>query len=165
MINGAEEYSAMESAQGQIQEKNYTATFPILLNIADRPSYFISLKDNAGLVKAYAFVSVANYQIVGVADTIDGAAAEYRRMLGVGTGANTGSVTESEGTVAEIATAVVGGNSVYYIRIGDKIYTADITVSDILPFLSVGETVKFRATAGGKITEIVRKTAEQTEGK
>ncbi|MBR2650707.1 MAG: CvpA family protein [Clostridia bacterium] len=158
MINGAEEYSAMESAEGQIQEKSYTATFPILLNIADRPSYFISLKDNAGLVKAYAFVSVANYQIVGVADTIDGAAAEYRRMLGVENGTGSGNVTEYEGTVSEIATAVVGGNSVYYIRIGDKIYTAEISVSHILPFLTVGETVKFSATADGKITAITRKS-------
>ena len=43
----------MESAQGKIQEKGYIATFPILVNIADTPSYFISLKDGAGLVKAY----------------------------------------------------------------------------------------------------------------
>ena len=73
----------MDSAEGMIQEKGYVATFPILVNVADKPSYFISLKDNAGLVKAYSFVSVSNYQIVGVADTIEGAEAEYRRLLGV----------------------------------------------------------------------------------
>ena len=62
-------------------EKGYIATFPILVNIADTPSYFISLKDGAGLVKAYSFVSVSDYQIVGVADTKKGAEEEYRRLL------------------------------------------------------------------------------------
>ncbi len=168
MINGAEEYSAMESAEGQIQEKSYTATFPILLNIADRPTYFISLKDNAGLVKAYAFVSVANYQIVGVADTIDGAHVEYRRMLGLGVEEPDGSDesddgVEYTGTVTGIASAVVGGNSVYYIRIGDKVYTAEITVSSVLPFLKEGDNISFFSTESGKITKIEIKEEVNTE--
>ena len=64
-VPGATELSAMESAQGQVQHLNYKATFPLLLNISDRPTYFISLKDAAGLVKMYAFVDVEQYQIVG----------------------------------------------------------------------------------------------------
>ena len=55
---GAEEYSAMESAQGGVQDLGYTATFPLLLNVSDRPTYFMSLKDSAGLVKMYAYVDV-----------------------------------------------------------------------------------------------------------
>lgn len=46
----------MASAEGEVQEKNYTATFPLLLNIKGAPTYFISLKDNAGLIKMYAFI-------------------------------------------------------------------------------------------------------------
>ena len=143
MINGAEEYSAMGSAEGQIQEKGYIATFPILLNVAEKPSYFISLKDNVGLVKAYAFVSVENYQIVGVADTIDGAKAEYLRMLNIevpenGDNAETVSVS---GIVENIATTVVNGNSVYYIMISGNVYKADISVSDLLPFIKIGDSV------------------------
>lgn len=46
-VAGAEEYSAMDSARGQVQQMNYTATFPLLLNIADQPSYFWALKDAA----------------------------------------------------------------------------------------------------------------------
>ena len=64
-VPGATEYSAMESAKGQVQHLNYTATFPLLLNISNRPTYFLSLKDAAGLVKMYAFVDVEQYQIVG----------------------------------------------------------------------------------------------------
>lgn len=155
MINGAEEYSAMESAEGQIQEKDYVATFPILLNIADRPSYFVSLKDNAGLVKAYAFVSVSNYQIVGVSDTIDGAHNEYRRMLGLSATPDTdaGGV-ELVGIIDKVATAVVNGNSVYYLMVDGKAYSCSINVSDILPFLASGDKIRFVATEQGRITKI-----------
>ena len=156
MINGAEEYSAMESAEGQIQEKDYTATFPILLNIADRPSYFISLKDNAGLVKAYAFVSVSNYQIVGVADTMDGAHREYKRMLGLGDDneENVGSTTEVSGVIEAVATAVVNGNSVYYLLIDGKTYAVDISVSSMLPFIEAGDAVTLSVSDNGKVIAI-----------
>lgn len=157
-INGAEEYSAMDSAEGMIQEKGYKATFPILMNIESIPSYFISLKDNAGLVKAYSFVSVENYQIVGVSDTIDGAKTEYLRLLNeykiisddaLQDAQQTDKTTETvEGTVTAVTTAVVNGNSVYYIRVGDAIYKADITVSDRLPFLKAGDAVKLTVTDG-----------------
>lgn len=147
-MNGAEEYSAMESAEGMIQEKNYIATFPILVNIADTPSYFISLKDNAGLVKAYSFVSVTDYQIVGVADTIAGADAEYRRLL-----KDIGGVKEEEKpepvttevtiNVEAVSSAVVDGNTVYYIKSTDgKIYTVGIGVSSNLPFIKAGDVIK-----------------------
>lgn len=151
-VNGAEEYSAMASAEGVVQDKGYYSTFPILVNVADRPSYFLSLKDNAGLVKAYAFVSVSNYQIVGVADTIEGALAEYRRLLG-------GSITDPSGTeitgkISRIASAVKDGNSVYYLEIDGTIYTAPITVSDRLPLLSPGDQITFTVNNSSVITQI-----------
>ena len=148
-INGAEEYSAMSSAQGKIQEKGYAATFPILVNVADTPSYFISLKDNAGLVKAYSFVSVSNYQIVGVGDTIEQASEEYLKLLksnGINLNENAdnlkGGITE-EITIDRISSAVVNGNSIYYIKPKevDKIYTASIDISDKLPLLMPGDKI------------------------
>ncbi len=162
-INGAEEYSAMGSAEGQVQEKGYNATFPILVNIQDTPSYFISLKDAAGLVKAYSFVSVADYQIVGVSDTISGAEEEYRRLL-----INSGKVTEDnelpeaaafEGTVSAVSQAVVNGNTVYYIMLaeGEEVYTADITLNSKLAFLKAGDTISGEAIKSGdhlKITKV-----------
>ena len=61
---GATEYAAMASAQGVVQDLGYEATFPLLLNIAGEPTYFIPLKDAASLVKSYAMVNVARYDIV-----------------------------------------------------------------------------------------------------
>lgn len=165
-INGAEEYSAMESAQGKIQEKGYTATFPILLNVADTPSYFIGLKDGAGLVKSYAFVSVSNYQIVGVADTVADAEAEYRRLL-----KEAGKLEESEpdaeetlyasGAVTAISSAVVDGNTCYYIKLeaSDKIFIADISLWDELPFVQVGDAIEISYTENdGEITVLTVET-------
>ena len=151
-INGAEEYSAMDSAEGMIQEKGYNATFPILINIESVPSYFISLKDNAGLVKAYSFVSVENYQIVGVGDTIASAKTDYLRLLNENNIISDSALQDSDiqtelkgeeitGSIAAINTAVVNGNSVYYIQIGEAIYKVDIKVSDRLPFLKAGDTI------------------------
>ncbi len=153
-INGAEEYSAMESAEGQIQEKGYVATFPILINVYDRPTYFISLKDMAGLVKAYAFVSVSDYQIVGVADNIADAQKEYLRMLGIQNDPDDAQTSVISGTVSAIATAVKDGNSLYYIQIGTDIYTADISVSNLLPFLKVGDSISANVTSDNIIKTI-----------
>ena len=63
-VEGATEAAAMESAEGQVQNLKYTATFPLLLNLQGEPTYFIALKDDAGLVKKYALVNVQKYQIV-----------------------------------------------------------------------------------------------------
>ncbi|MEG1887068.1 MAG: CvpA family protein [Oscillospiraceae bacterium] len=157
-INGAEEFSAMESARGVVQEKRYSATFPILVNIADTPSYFISLKDDAGLVKAYSFVSVANYQIVGVADTMEGAEADYRRLLGVESpkpaAPAPAETTDVSGIITRISSAVRDGNSIYFIEIGGKIYTAEIKISGKLPLLAINDKIDFSATAENVITAI-----------
>ena len=169
-INGAEEYSAMESAQGKIQEKGYGATFPILVNIADTPSYFISLKDDAGLVKAYSFVSVSNYQIVGVADTLAGAEAEYRRLLKEAGKLDENTNAESQSgeitaKISGVSTAVIGGNTSFYIMLegSDKVFITDVTLNDLLPFVTMGDTVNisYRITDGKYITESIEITPQQ----
>lgn len=153
-VPGATEYSAMDSAQGQVQHLKYTATFPLLLNISDRPTYFISLKDAAGLVKMYAFVDVAQYQIVGTGVTIDEARRNYRTALNL----EDEMITETEeertasGIVESVADVVVSGNSCYYFMLeGDgTVYTALITVSEQLPFLNAGDEVSFSYVSSGE---------------
>ena len=144
-VPGAEEYSAMESAEGQVQNLKYTATFPILLNISDRPTYFLSLKDNAGLVKMYAFVDVEQYQVVGTGATVKAAMANYSTALGLDddkTSELIGNKTK-EGVIDEIYSVVVDGNTYYYFKLKDdtQVYTASIKLSEKLPFLKTGDTV------------------------
>jgi hypothetical protein len=71
-VAGAEEYSAMDSAEGQVQQMKYKSTFPLLINLNGKPTYLVSLKDNAGLVKMYAFVDVLDYQKVVATDASKG---------------------------------------------------------------------------------------------
>lgn len=146
-VPGATEYSAMESAKGQVQHLGYSATFPLLLNISDRPTYFVSLKDAAGLVKMYAFVDVKQYQIVGTGSTVDEAKRNYRTALNL---EDTEPLAPEEiltktGTIDAIADVVVSGNTCYYFTLtGSKdVYTVAISVSEQLPFLEAGDRVEF----------------------
>ncbi len=143
---GAEEYSAMDSAEGQIQEKNYTSTFPILLNVGGRPTYFMSLKDDAGLVKMYAFVDMAQYQIVGTGTSVDKAREAYLSLLAdedIETETTPDATTTVSGVVTALAQAVVDGNTQYYLRIEgvEGVTVLPANLSDDLPFLKVGDTV------------------------
>jgi hypothetical protein len=116
---GATETSAVGSAQGMVQEKEYSATFPIMYNVSGLPTYFTTLKDNAGLVKQMAFVSVENYQLVGVGDNVQSALNAYRRVIsskGNAIASDT-SVTQqsASGTVLRIGSEVNSGNTYFYL--------------------------------------------------
>ncbi len=143
-VPGAEEESAMNSAEGQVQHLGYISTFPILLNVADRPTYFMSLKDAAGLVKMYAFVDVEQYQVVGTGNTVAEARTAYMEKLkkddNIQTGDGNAPMT---GVLAEIHAVVLDGNTTYYFRFeGDvQVYTAPLTISPELPFFRAGDTL------------------------
>lgn len=121
---GAEEYSAMDSAKGVVQHLGYEATFPLLLNVDDQPTYFLSLKDNAGLVKMYAMVNVQQYNVVATGATLPECQNNYAKLLRQEGLIQTGQ-QGIEGVIAEIRTAVIEGNSWYYFRlIGEECYYA-----------------------------------------
>ncbi len=142
---GATEEAAKLSAQGVVQDLGYVATFPILLNIAGEPTYFIPLKDATNLVKTYAMVNVAQYQIVATGTTVPACEQSYIQMLsdkGV-TQVEQLPQTEAKGTVAEIRTAVIEGNSFYFIRLqGEKdFYSLSAAQNREVVTLNVGDTV------------------------
>lgn len=157
-VPGAEEISAMDSAQGKVQHLKYKSTFPILLNIKNRPTYFMSLKDSAGLVKMYAFVDVQQYQIVGTGTNVSEALNNYFAVLGGDSSANTdpSGIKEVKGQITAKSEAVVSGNTCYYFILTNdkKIYRASITVSERLPFLKVGDQINFTYMDNGSIGEI-----------
>ncbi len=149
-VPGATEYSAMESAEGQVQHLGYRATFPLLLNISGRPAYFVSLKDAAGLVKMYAFVDVNQYQIVGTGSTVTEARANYTTALNLDdiAPATPAETTTKSGTISAIADVVISGNTYYYFTLttSEEIYIAPITTSQQLPFLKAGDQISFTYT-------------------
>ena len=68
---GANEISAMKSAQSEVKNYGYESTFPLLINIKGNPVYLMSLKDN-GLIKMYATVSAVDYQKVATVSSDEG---------------------------------------------------------------------------------------------
>ncbi|MCD7746419.1 MAG: CvpA family protein [Lachnospiraceae bacterium] len=128
-ISGATEYSAMSSAEGAVQHLSYTATFPLLLNISDEPTYFMSLKDSAELVKMYAMVNVKDYQITATGSSVAECQANYEELL-VENGVKVTDpveVVEAEtdtvtGTIADIRSVVVDGNTMFYFSLGTEYY-------------------------------------------
>ena len=158
-VPGAEEYSAMGSAQGQVQHLGYTATFPLLLNIGDRPTYFMSLKDSAGLVKMYAFVDVERYQIVGTGATVNEAKTNYMSKLSGENISSPGALKEASGNIAAISSAVVDSNTIYYILLEEDatVYTVKLEVSPYLPFFKAGDNVKMSYS---EINEIIASVSD-----
>lgn len=129
-IAGAEEFSAMNSAEGVVQHLNYSATFPLLLNISNQPTYFMALKDYAGLVKMYAMVNVQQYQIVATGASVEECQSNYYKLLRqnkLDTGeapilpADEDTVT---GIVTVLRSAVIDGTTMYYVTLdaGNIVY-------------------------------------------
>lgn len=146
-VEGATEASAMSSAEGQVQNLKYTATFPLLLNISDEPTYFIALKDDAGLVKKYAMVNVQKYQIVAVGDSVSQCRENYLELLynnGVKQEAeDTREVLTVTGTVTKIAQAVLDGTSHFYLMLDDGEDIYDVSIAENLDVVrcEVGQKV------------------------
>ena len=152
---GATENAAKASAQGEVQDLGYTATFPLLLNIAGEPTYFIPLKDATSLVKSYAMVNVAQYQVVTVASSVAQCEQNYIRLLsdkGI-TEPEELPQTTAQGTVAEIRSAVLDGNTYYYVRLdGEEVfYTLSAAKNELAVILNVGDkvTIEHAATESG----------------
>ena len=143
IVSGATEYSAMESAEGQVQNLAYNATFPVLLNIGSQPTYLVSLKDNAGLVKKFAFVNVEKYQQVAIGDTLNEAYSVYVKLLSSGQMIDTGDLSEITGSVVQVDSAVKDGNTYFYVQISgsDKVFMASIQLNDVLAVLKPEDRV------------------------
>lgn len=148
-LPSAEEYSAMDSAKGQVQHLNYTSTFPILINLDGNPTYFLSLKDAAGLVKMYAMVSVEDIQKLSVTDSslgIDYLVEDYRKNLKSEIKPDT-EINETTFTIAAIHSAVLEGNTQYYFEDSDgNVYMTDISKSIKLPVFAIGDEITVKCS-------------------
>lgn len=162
-VSGAKEMSAQSSAQGEVQDYKYRATFPILLNISGEPTYFMSLKDSDNLVKRYAMVNVENYQVVATGTTIAECTKDYVDSLKMNNikidvdideienatsnteeaDKPTAELAKKKGVIDDIRTAVIDGNSVYYISLEGVSAYFTIKASDeqSVVILNKGDTV------------------------
>lgn len=169
LMSGATEQAAMRSAEGMVQDLGYTATDPVPLNLNGIPTYFMTLKDDEGLIKQYAMVNIESYSIVAVADTISLTQSQYMsRMTATGNNvafAEEGYSYQLTGTVTRISSNVEAGNTVYYLIINNddtKLYVASYNVSAELPITREGDEVKISYIDTGSKTVTIS-TFENTK--
>lgn len=157
-VSGATEESAMSSAEGQVQQMRYESTFPLLINVGGQPTYFMALKDSAGLVKMYAMIDIQRYQNVAVGDTIEETEAAYKQLLrnnGVEIKGDSEEATVTEGsatgTISLISQVVLDGNTHYYVMLSgnDTLYDCPVTnIVDIVRYKE-GDDITLNFSQGG----------------
>lgn len=147
---GAEESSAQSAAEGLVQNLDYKATFPTILNVDGEPTYFMCLKDKAKLIQGYVLCNVANYTMVVQDKTIEGALEQYKAKIN-GENSETPDKDEEQadvklanGIISEIYQAEIDGYTYFYFKLehDENIYMSSITNSNKQVFLSVGTKVK-----------------------
>lgn len=159
-VSGAIEDSAMSSAEGQVQHLGYDATFPLLLNIGGEPTYFIALKDEAGLVKMYAMVNVEKYQIVATGDSVTECQKNYVALMksnGISETATGEGAEQVTGKIVKMFDAVVEGNSHCYLMLEGSEQIYDVSVVDYLPIIryEVGDRITLEYLADGDAATVL----------
>ena len=147
-IAGATETSAMKSAEGKVQNLGYSSSFPLLLNIENEPTYFMTLKDNQGLVKQYAFVNVDDYSKVGTGETLDDARVNYTKLVfgsqGNFTDTTTGERKMVTATIERLGVSQTNGTTYYTIILKEYpefLLISPATISPELPISREGDQV------------------------
>ena len=158
----------MDSAEGQVQNLQYTAAFPLLLNISDQPTYFMALKDGAGLVKKYAMVNVQKYQNVAIGDTVQECEKNYEELLessGIDmSGASENDLT-AQGVIYRMAQAVLDGNSHFYITLEGQDQIFDVPVIEFPEIVGydLGDQISLRYVQGDRICTVTQLEGQEPQ--
>lgn len=172
-VTGGTEYSAQQAAQGRVKDLGYTATFPLLLNIGGEPTYFLSLKDDSNIVQQYALINVAQYNNnkMGATGTdLAKCLASYVSALessGIKVDIDPSEVVDptpvepekelatASGVIADIRTAVMSGNSYYYIKLDSNpaYFSIAASTDETVVILNKGDNVTVSYEGSGAIIE------------
>lgn len=145
--SGATEYAAQSSAEGKVQEKGYHASLPIPYLINNIPTYVMTLKDDGGLVKMFAMVSINDYTIVGVGNTMRETLMAYKNVYNMAdNGIDPAAVSTKKSfksVITRIENDVKNGNSFYYFTVKDypNIFVGSSQLSNELPVTMVGDSI------------------------
>ncbi len=169
-VSGATEASAMESAEGQVQNLRYQATFPLLINVGGQPTYFMALKDNAGLVKQFAMLDIQRYQNVAVGDTVAGCQEAYEALLATngvqleGSAVDSVGVKTATGTIVRITDAVMDGNTHFYVQLDGSGEVYDFALPNMLDIVTyqVGDAITFTYVEGDPVSTAQSIGGEET---
>ena len=152
----------MSSAEGQVQNLGYRATFPLLLNISGEPTYFMALKDDAGLVKMYGMVNIQKYQWVATGNTIQECEKAYSKLLknnGITSSLEKKSKTISGRITNFIPVNIEGNTHIYFALEGEEeVFDVDLTNTDLLDIVKYqqGDMIKILYTDDDYPAKVVK---------
>lgn len=138
---GAEESSAQRAAESLVQNMGYSATFPTILNVDGAETYFMLLKDKAGLVQRYALCNMKDYTKVVQAETMVDAVSQYNQKL---LGTNVSSVEKTKtGIISNLYQAEIEGFTYFYFTFAGStdLYMSSIINSNKQVLLTIGSKV------------------------
>ena len=173
-ISGTTENGAQTSAEGIVSDKGWKATFPVLLNLDGEATYFMALKDNnvvksyamvsvervqdavrseddanpdlEACLKSYVNkVKLSTKKVLEISyDAILPDALAGGESDGTGENQTPAKLETVSGVITDIRSAVVNGNSIYYIALdGNKTYySISASDDDSVVILNTGDKVK-----------------------
>lgn len=160
-VPGATEASAMASAEGQVQDLGYQATFPLLINVNGQPTYFMALKDGSGVAKQFAMIDIQRYQNVATGATVAECQKNYEALLatnGVAAGSpgEPGGEMTASGTIRSMAQAVVEGNSHFYVTLDGTDGIFDFALPGLIEIVGYreGDPIEFTYLEGETLNTV-----------
>ena len=143
---GADESSAQQAVESKMQNYGYRATYPVFVNVGGQPTYMMALKDKAGIIQAYGFVSLKNYSITYVDKDIEVALSQYKQAIGLGTEeeVDTKEFEVVTGQIEAIYSQTINGTTHYYYVVGSELYKASATVNEFQFLFKEGDTVEIK---------------------
>lgn len=160
-LPGASMSAAEETATGEIAEKGYTPSTPMIISINNNPVYVMSLKDSSGVVRGFSLVNYKDYTVSATGNTLEETVNKYTSLTG---GKQEESVpTETEnvnGVIAAVESYVLEGNTIYLFTLegSEEIYEV-LNVEKHVPFLRAGNEVELTVDSGNttRVLEITKK--------
>jgi hypothetical protein len=153
--SGAIETAAQASAEGRVQEKEYKSSQPRPYNINGVWTYVMALKDKEGLIKSIAMVSYANYEIVGIGETIQDAIRNYKAALNnkgdIMVASNEHSKSTLVGQLVRVGSDNKDGQTYYYLVFKESaniLFVGTSALSNELPLTQIGDEIKITFEAG-----------------
>ncbi len=154
-ISGATEERAMLAAEGAVADLGYNASFPLLINVAGRPTYFMALKDNVDTPQQFAMVDIQSYQNVATGTTVQECQNNYVQLLSstgvdLESSSETGAVLETSGVISRITEAVVDGNSHFYVMLEGDDAVYDFALPGLIDIVTYreGDSIAFSYVEG-----------------
>ena len=141
---GAEESSAQNSAEGLVQNLGYYATFPTIINVDGEETYFMLLKDKAGLVQRYSLCNIKDYTKVVQAEELETTLNLYKTKLGINPNKQTEELfLYKEGKIEKLYQAEIDGCTYYYFTFegNSDLYMSSIKNGNKQVLMSVGTEI------------------------